>query len=289
VVAEAVGEAVVLLVAAGAGAVAGAHADRRASTMSSRSGRIVTVLVLTWFSWDSIRSGSSIGKVLATGWHAYAGGMDVGKFYVGHLLKVPVYIGWEAIILVFFAYRTYSALEPAYIVLGVICLVLVILLHELGHALVARALKTPGVAITISAMGGYCSYQGQPSPGQRIPITAAGPLTNFLCYGLSWAALSLRLVPSGDAFFFVDQFSNWSLFLGTLNSFPLYPLDGGQFVLAVTTKFCQRVQTARRATLVISVIAAAAMFSLMILLHYPLVNVVLIIALLMVAFTSLSS
>jgi len=194
--------------------------------------------------------------------------MDGGKQYVGHLFTVPVYVGLEALFLLFFAYRQYQVLDAVHILLGVTAIILVILLHELGHALVAQAFKMPGVAITISAMGGYCSYQGSPPPGKKILITVSGPLTNFLLAGATYLVfpgvcydyLQGYLPPQDQlTYFFAASFFLWNLFLGCLNSFPLYPLDGGQVALTLCTTFCRRLDTAKHVALIISVIAATAM------------------------------
>jgi Zn-dependent protease len=193
--------------------------------------------------------------------------MDGGKQYVGHLFTVPVYVGFEAIFLLYFAYRQYQGLDTVLIVLGITAIVLVIVLHELGHALVAQACKMPGVAITISAMGGYCSYQGSPPPGKKILITSSGPLTNFLLAGicvLLFPQICLHSWYLGDSLksYFIHFFFFWNLILGCLNSFPLYPLDGGQVALTICTKFCRSVATAKHVTLIIAVVTATVMLGL---------------------------
>jgi len=223
--------------------------------------------------------------------------MNGGKQYVGHLFTVPVYVGFEALFLLYFAYRQYQGMDGVLVLLGVTAILLVIILHELGHALVAQACKMPGVAITISAMGGYCSYQGSPPPGKKVLITASGPLTNFVLAGATYLVfpgvcqiyLQGQYVGDNLVFFFAGYFFFWNLLLGCLNSFPLYPLDGGQIALTLCTTYCRRLDTAKHLTLIISVIAATAMLGIdyFLLSHTLGWNTVLIGILLYTAFTSL--
>jgi membrane-associated protease RseP (regulator of RpoE activity) len=188
--------------------------------------------------------------------------MHQGKFYLGHLLQVPVYVEIWIVVLIFFGWSQYADAGAASALIGITALLLTVVCHEFGHALVARALNMRGVAITISGLGGYCSYSGEPSPGRKIAITAAGPGTNFLLAGAAYACLHYHLFSVPEVIFFCIQFWWWNLVLGCLNSFPIYPLDGGQIALAAAQSSFHRQGTAQRFTLVLSVIAAFALVAL---------------------------
>jgi Zn-dependent protease len=185
--------------------------------------------------------------------------MHQGKFYLGHLLQVPVYLGFEAIFLVFFGWYQYQNATTVGMLIGVTALLLTIVCHEFGHALVARALNMREVAITITALGGYCSYLGTPPPGKKIAITAAGPMVNFALAGASYACLYYGVFAEREVNYFCSQLFMWNLLLGCLNSFPLYPLDGGQVALAAALGLCRRRETALKFTLGLSVVAAIAL------------------------------
>ncbi|MBA3709027.1 MAG: M50 family metallopeptidase [Planctomycetes bacterium] len=179
-----------------------------------------------------------------------------GKFYLGHLWKVPVYVGWEAAILLFFLYRTSAKLPADQMLVVITAALLTIFLHEMGHALVARTVGMGGISITISAMGGYCAYQPEPPPGRKILITMSGPLTNFALAGLSWLCLYYHIFAVDLVDVFVRAMLYWNLLLGIFNSIPLYPLDGGQIFHACAEAVTHSRPKANRAALIMSVIAA---------------------------------
>jgi stage IV sporulation protein FB len=101
-----------------------------------------------------------------------------------------------------------------------------ILVHEMGHALVARGLGLGPVGILLHGFGGLTASSRPPTPRQGLLLTAAGPGAGLLLAALSLAGL--LLLPAGAVggavlreFFGVNLF--WSLF----NLVPLHPMDGG--------------------------------------------------------------
>ncbi len=116
-----------------------------------------------------------------------------------------------------------------------------ILVHELGHALVARGFRLGPIQITIHGFGGLTTHRRSPSAAKAMAVTAAGPGAGLILGGLSFA-LYLPLVLSGlaegvsvtspiglladllDTMVWVNIF--WSLF----NLLPMAPLDGGQLL-----------------------------------------------------------
>lgn len=184
--------------------------------------------------------------------------MNRGAIYLGHIGKVPVYVEVWAVALLYLVWIAGHADLSQYL-LDVVALLLTILLHELGHALVAQALRLEGVAITISAMGGFCSYFSQPTAGQKALVTAAGPMTNFGLAGATYLLLQHVPIAQPDFFYVLKQFFTWNLILGLFNSVPLFPLDGGQLTLALSQLMFRRDTTARSVTLGISVASACGL------------------------------
>src|SRR3954453_14175560 len=83
-----------------------------------------------------------------------------------------------------------------------------VLLHELGHALVARRNQVPIAGIELWLFGGIATMTREPdTPGAAFRISAAGPLVTFLIAAASW--LAGGLIWGGHAFansaFFSDQ------------------------------------------------------------------------------------
>jgi stage IV sporulation protein FB len=185
-----------------------------------------------------------------------------GKFYLGHLGKVPVFIGWEALFLVWFIWNQYRDAGTELMLIGMAAVLLTILMHELGHALVARVKGMFGVTITISALGGYCSYQGDPKPWDKVLITSAGPAMNFFLAGLAWLILRYDIFAVPQVLAFVHAMLIWNLTLGIFNIFPLFPLDGGQIAHSLLRIGTRSTATANRATLALSVASAFVLVGL---------------------------
>lgn len=123
------------------------------------------------------------------------------------------------------------------------CVFVSVLVHELGHAMAARAYGLPA-QITFHMMGGATSFP----PGTRLGrgtdvlISLAGPLAGLALGGLAWAMLHIYSpVPVSDqelsrapSAFLVTLEAlaliniSWSL----LNLVPVIPLDGGRILAA---------------------------------------------------------
>jgi stage IV sporulation protein FB len=108
-----------------------------------------------------------------------------------------------------------------------------ILVHELGHALMARSFGLPVRGIRFHALGGDVTH-GAGKPAQQLAIALAGPAA-----GLAVGGVVLVLSPAvgwiGPAGVVVNQILfatiGWSLF----NLLPIRPLDGGNALLEVLT------------------------------------------------------
>lgn len=100
-----------------------------------------------------------------------------------------------------------------------------ILVHELGHALMARQLKLRVGDIRLHGFGGDVTH-ARGGPKRDLLVSLAGPSAGLLLGGLVWVASPW--LPSSMV---LDQFVRdllfvniiWSLF----NLLPLWPLDGG--------------------------------------------------------------
>lgn len=178
------------------------------------------------------------------------------RFYLGHIGKVPIYAAFDAIFIVIFVFLMVGqSMSMDQILLVVIALVLTVLLHELGHALVAMAVGMRGVSITITGLGGLCSYTGERHPKQELLISAAGPATNLLVAWVTWVFLSNGMPSDETLRFLLSWFWMWNLWLGIFNSLPIFPLDGGQMALSIS-RMIGREHTARRFTLGLSFVTA---------------------------------
>jgi len=116
-----------------------------------------------------------------------------------------------------------------------------ILLHELGHALVATRFGAKGVNIYLYGLGGVTSYTHDSaiSHGRSFLISAAGSTVGILLGGLMWIARDLGTfdgIGSG-AGVFINSFIFTALIWGALNWIPIVPLDGGHMVQHLAAMF----------------------------------------------------
>jgi Zn-dependent protease len=117
----------------------------------------------------------------------------------------------------------------------------VIVLHELGHCLVAKAFGIKVVDITLWPLGGMARMTEIPENTKIESLIAiAGPAVNFVLAGLALIFLLLLgspLLPTvaGSAFpaQFAAWFLAWNLLLGVFNLIPAFPMDGGRILRAL--------------------------------------------------------
>jgi Zn-dependent protease len=108
-----------------------------------------------------------------------------------------------------------------------------ILVHELGHALTARAFGAYS-AITLQAFGGFAAHSGVSlNRWQSFLVTAAGPGIQLLLGLAVMLVFSLGVRPSPDGYYFLMTLMLISFFWAVLNLLPVLPLDGGQMLHAL--------------------------------------------------------
>ena len=113
---------------------------------------------------------------------------------LGRVLGVPVYIAPSWFLL---AALLVLALSPplvdslgatqAYVVSGsfAVLLGLSVLLHEIGHCVVARAFDLPVRSITITFLAGFTEITKPPqTPGREYSVAVAGPMVSLLLAGV---------------------------------------------------------------------------------------------------------
>lgn len=140
--------------------------------------------------------------------------------------------------------------EPKLVLLWVGVVFVSILIHELGHAMTARAFGW-SPHIVLYGMGGLAIYQPTyRSRAKQMLVTAAGPMAGFL-----FAAVIVMALVANDratTFFglgvgkgefisnpylrFVVHQALWlNVIWGLVNCLPIMPLDGGQFTREILT------------------------------------------------------
>jgi Zn-dependent protease len=114
----------------------------------------------------------------------------------------------------------------------VVCLLGSVLLHELGHALVARRFGIGIRGITLELLGGWTEMdRDAPTPRIEALVSLAGPAVSLVLGGLATAAslaLPDRTVIGQIAF----QLAASNVLVSIFNVLPGLPLDGGRALRA---------------------------------------------------------
>jgi Zn-dependent protease len=121
-----------------------------------------------------------------------------------------------------------------------------VLLHEFGHALMARRFGIETEDITLYPIGGVARLQRMPrAPGAELLIALAGPAVNFAIVG----GLTLLGLLGLDGLFaqtavglFLSQVVLINLTLGLFNLIPAFPMDGGRVLRALLGSWMGRAQ-----------------------------------------------
>jgi Zn-dependent protease len=111
-----------------------------------------------------------------------------------------------------------------------------IVLHELGHALVARSLGMPIRGITLFLFGGVSELEGEPpSAGVEFAMAIAGPVVSAvlaaLFWGLAWAGTGQAWPVTVVAV--LDYLAWINGMVLVFNLIPAFPLDGGRVLRSI--------------------------------------------------------
>jgi Zn-dependent protease len=195
-----------------------------------------------------------------------------GTIDVIKILGIPVRVHWSFSILLFYIIGIgwYKNIDYQAITLNfvfIIAVFLCVLLHELGHALMAKKFKIQTKEIIILPVGGVAMFEyGRVTAMQEFVIAFAGPLTNFsiaffLYLGLffltpvSFDYIGVRSHVLNVSTSFSERLLWINLIIGGFNLIPTLPLDGGVMLRALLTNFTNPF-TAAKLSFMVSLFAA---------------------------------
>jgi Zn-dependent protease/predicted transcriptional regulator len=161
-------------------------------------------------------------------------------------LTFPLILVWAAL-----QFGLFAGLGTSGAIFGILVTLLlfvIVVLHELGHSIVAQHYGIEVKDIVLLPIGGMAQMKSIPeNPAQEFFIAIAGPLVNFLLAGLMiLAGLAFGLggslanplavlfgfggisVASIFSYLFIAN-----LFLGIFNLLPAFPMDGGRILRAL--------------------------------------------------------
>jgi len=164
-----------------------------------------------------------------------------------------MFVHWTFLVMLvgIFVFYVYQGLTVTGALMGVGLILAVfgcVVLHELGHAFMAREFGIPTLDITMYPIGGVARLQRMPrEPKQEFLIAIAGPAVNLVIAGVLFAismlfdasrSLSAAMTPGGN----VITMLMWvNLGLVVFNMLPAFPMDGGRVLrAALATKLDYR-------------------------------------------------
>jgi len=154
-----------------------------------------------------------------------------GSIKIGMAFGIPIRIHWTFLLVPYlFLSQGVSLLETLVVITVVFGCVL---LHELGHSLVAKGFGIRVVDISFWPLGGMARMSEIPeSPRIEGLVAIAGPAVNFALAGIGILALLLTGVLGFPGGGFLFRFAGLNLLQGTFNLIPAFPMDGGRILRA---------------------------------------------------------
>ncbi len=160
-----------------------------------------------------------------------------GAVGVVRLFGVPVRFHFTFVILLIFLIvvglsgRQSAAASALY----VLALFASVLLHELGHTLVARRYDLKILEIVMLPIGGVARLERTPKPRQELWIALAGPAVNLALAAALFGVLAVKgwwtpvekLAEPTDGNL-LQRIATGNLVLAVFNLLPAFPMDGGR-------------------------------------------------------------
>jgi len=165
-------------------------------------------------------------------------------FRVGRIRGVPIYVSPLAVVFAVLvasisASSQRNRLETVsdervllLATLTAIGFVLSILLHEIGHAVVAERFGLRVLAVTVHGFAGFTQHEKEPqTAGRQFVLSASGPFVNGVLAAVGYLVL-LGVAADTSAGVVVRDLAFANLLLFGFNLLPGLPLDGGGVVVA---------------------------------------------------------
>jgi Zn-dependent protease/CBS domain-containing protein len=184
---------------------------------------------------------------------------------VGRLFGIEIRIHLTFLFLFFFVWTTEGSTQDASAALRGLALVGIVfasvVLHELGHALMARGSGIPAKGIILLPIGGVTVLEEahivtDPANSWKrdIRIAVAGPMVNLFIAGAAVLVLmaaipgfSVTTKPLLHSSALYRSIVWVNLYLGLFNLLPAYPMDGGRVLRAIFSRRMDMVAATQRA------------------------------------------
>jgi Zn-dependent protease/CBS domain-containing protein len=181
---------------------------------------------------------------------------------IGHLFGIPlrIHVSW-LIVFGLVSWSLAAGYFPAQLpdlpvwsywakaIIAALMFFVSVILHELGHSLVARRRGVGIASITLFVFGGVSEMRDEPrTPRHEFEIAVIGPLISLALAGVFG---SIGLVARGDGpptgmTVVVLYLASVNVLVGIFNLLPAFPLDGGRVLRAALWYFKGDLLTATR-------------------------------------------
>lgn len=190
--------------------------------------------------------------------------MASGSFRIFRLFEIDVFVHWSWFLVAGWLIPIFGREHFSSVGWSAVLYVLlfgVVLLHEFGHALACRSVGGRVEMILLSPLGGAAYMQTPQTPRAVLWSIVAGPLVNVVLVPLTAGAYLLARgsvampVPGNDVQVFLGFLFAMNLFLLVYNMLPIYPMDGGQALMALLWPAVGRPQAMRTVGIIGLVVA----------------------------------
>jgi Zn-dependent protease len=166
------------------------------------------------------------------------------RLKLGTVSGIGIFAHWTFLLMLvgLFGFYLYQGLSVVAALSGVALILSVfgcVVLHELGHAFMARSFRIPTLDITMYPIGGVARLKRMPEkPKEEFLIAIAGPAVNVGIAGVlyvvnSFLQTSVSLAEALNTQANVLGLLMWlNLGLAVFNLIPAFPMDGGRVLRA---------------------------------------------------------
>jgi Zn-dependent protease len=187
---------------------------------------------------------------------------------IGTAFGIGLYVHWSFLLVLLLVASAGGLQEPVLSFGMIFGLFGCVLLHELGHALMARRFGIGTRDITLLPIGGVARLERMSEhPGEEIAIAVAGPLVNVVIAAGLWAGLALAglspwaaselMAYGGLADKLLITLLSANIGLVVFNMVPAFPMDGGRVFRALLSIGFGRLRGTEMAVAVSKVLAVA--------------------------------
>lgn len=146
-----------------------------------------------------------------------------GYLHIGTWRRIPIRVHWSTPVgmLLFGRFQFVPAFWLAFL--------LIVLLHEMGHAYVVRRVGAKVHSIDVLAIGGLCHWSGDVSPIARACIAWGGVWAQMILLAGTYLALAVHGWPTTlEMAQLAAAFTTTNIWMILFNLFPVRPLDGAE-------------------------------------------------------------